>query len=88
MRTNETSNEVCEIAKLMHKTRRTYLKHQANKYMYGFQKFEKIRSFSDSIYTRKINTNKNYKDQDNLLENIIDLMIKLNQGQNKVRIKK
>ena len=56
--------------------------------MYGFQKFEKIRSFSDSIYTRKINTNKNYKDQDNLLENIIDLMIKLNQGQNKVRIKK
>ena len=41
------------------------------KYIYDFQQFEKIRPFSDNIYTGKTNIDKTVMDQTNALENMV-----------------
>ena len=38
------------------KLSRKDLKYKTNKYLYDFQQFETIRSFDDSIYNSKVNT--------------------------------
>ena len=54
MRTDEIRNEIDKIRKRVEKIERKDLKYKTNKYLYESQKFEKIRSFGDSIYTGKI----------------------------------
>ena len=44
--------------------------YKANKYKYGFQQHETIRSFGESIYTRKINIDEAEIDQINLFGRI------------------
>ena len=53
-----------------------------------FDNFDTIRSFGDNIYAGKINIDKTEMDQSNLLEIWQNLMINLDQDQNKVRTKK
>ena len=36
------------------KIKRKGLKYETNKYIYDFQQFETIRSFGNSVYTRKV----------------------------------
>ena len=70
MKTNKIKNEIDEVRIWEEKTKRKDFKYKANKYLYSFQQFETIRSFSDSIYTGKTNKNEGEMDQGNLLENI------------------
>ena len=69
MRTNEIKNEIDEIKKWEEKIKRKDLIYKANKYKYDFQSYETIRSFGESIYTGKINTDESEMDQSNLLKN-------------------
>ena len=55
------------------KIKRKDLIYRANKQKYGFQQYETIRSFGESIYACKITTDEAEKDQSNLLKNIIEL---------------
>ena len=71
MKTNEIKNEINEIRKWEEKNKQKDSKYKANKYLYDFQEFETIRSFGDSIYTGKINTDEAEMDQSNLLENVV-----------------
>ena len=70
MKTNKIKNEIDEVRIWEEKTKRQDFNYKANKYLYSFQQFETIRSFSDSIYTGKTNKNEGEMDQGNLLENI------------------
>ena len=45
--------------------------YKENKYKYDFQQYDTIRSFSESIYTGKINIDEAEMDQRNLLENLV-----------------
>ena len=47
------------------------LKYEAAKYKYGFQQYETIRSFGESIYPSKISINKAEMCRTNLLENMV-----------------
>ena len=53
------------------------LKYESKKFTYDFQQFETIRSFGNNIYTGKITINESYKDQSNLLENMVELNEKI-----------
>ena len=71
MRSDEITNEICEIRKWEEKIKRKDLKYKANKYLYDFQQFETVRFFGDSIYTGKMNIDEVEIDQANLLKNIV-----------------
>ena len=45
------------------------LKYETKRYIYNFQQYEAIRSFGDSICTRKANIVEADKDEGNLLKN-------------------
>ena len=72
IRTNEIKNEIDEIKKWEEKIKRKDLTYIANKYKYDFQQYETIKSFSESIYTSKINTDEAEMDQSNLLKNLVE----------------
>ena len=72
MRTSETKNEIYEIKKWEDKTRKKNLKYETKKYIYHFQQYKRIRSFSDSIYTHKINKVEAEDHQSNSLNNIVE----------------
>ena len=65
MGTHEFQNEIDQIKNLEEKIKRKDLKYKTSKYVYGFQQFETIRPFGDSIYTGKINIDKAVMDQAN-----------------------
>ena len=65
MRTDEIKNEVSEIKKWEDKIKRKDLKYKAGKYIYDFEHYETIRSFSESIYSGKISINEVDMDQIN-----------------------
>ena len=50
------------------------LKYETGKYEYGFQQYETIRSFGESIYSGNISIHEADMNQTNLLENIIQNM--------------
>ena len=52
--------------------KRKLKKQKAKKYTYDFQQYETIRSFSESIYTRKASIVEAEEDQSNLLENLVE----------------
>ena len=60
--TNEYKNEKYEIKKCQEKIKQKDLISKANKYIYSFQQFETIRSFSDSMDTGKIDIDEAEKD--------------------------
>ena len=68
MRTNEIKNEIDDIEKREGKNDQKDLKYKTNKYLYDFQQFETIRSFSDSFYSGKINIVEAELYQSNVLE--------------------
>ena len=72
MRTNEIKNEVYEIKKWEEKIKWKDLKYETRKYIYDFEQYETIRSFGNSIYTRKANIVEAEADQNNLLKNIVE----------------
>ena len=72
MRTNEIRNEVYEIKKWEEKIKWKDLKYETRKYIYDFEQYETIRSFGDSIYTRKANIVEAEVDQNNPLKNIVE----------------
>ena len=59
------------------KIKRKDLKYESKKFTYDFQQFETIRSFGNNIYIGKITINESYKDQSNLLENMVELNEKI-----------
>ena len=68
MRNNETIHETNEIEKKEIKNYKKRFKRLNKKYIYGFQHYEKVRSFGESIYTGKINIDESEMDQGNLLK--------------------
>ena len=72
MRTNEIRNEVYEIKKWEEKIKWKDLKYETRKYIYDFEQYKTIRSFGDSIYTRKANIVEAEADQNNPLKNIVE----------------
>ena len=69
------------------------LKHKRKNYTYNFQQYETTRSFSDNIYTGKINLGVAEMDQSNLLKNIVEFYkksrprtIQSNNASNKVHV--
>ena len=69
MRTNEIKNEIDEFKKLEEKIKQKDLKYKQKKCTYDFQQYETVRSFGESIYTRKASIREAEEDQRNLLEN-------------------
>ena len=72
MRTNKSKNEIDEIKKWKEKIERKKLIYKTKKYTYDFQKYGTIRSFGNSIYTRKAIIVEAEKDQNNLLKNVAE----------------
>ena len=70
MRTNEIKNGINEIKKWEEIIKRKDLIYKTNNYIYDFQPFEKIKSFSDNIYSRRISIDEAEMDHSNLLENM------------------
>ena len=68
MRTKEIKNEIDDIEKREEKNDQKDLKYKTNKYLYDFQQFETIRSFSGSFYSGKINIVEAELYQSNVLE--------------------
>ena len=56
--------------------------------MYNFRQYETIRSFGDKIYTSNINIDDAEMDESSLLKISQNLIINLDQEQQKVKIKK
>ena len=56
--------------------------------MYNFRQYETIRSFGDKIYTSNINIDEAEMDESSLLKISQNLIINLDQEQQKVKIKK
>ena len=54
MRTNESKNEIYEIKKWEEKIKREDLKYKTKDYIYDFQQYETIRSFSEFILTKLV----------------------------------
>ena len=71
MRTDEIKNEIDDIRKWEEKIEQNNLKYKTHKHLYGFQNFETIRSFGDSICTGKTNIDEAEMDQTNLLDNMV-----------------
>ena len=71
MRTIEIKNEIHEIKQWEEKIKRKDLKHKTKNYTYDFQQYQAIRSFSESIYTGKINIDEAEMDQSSLLKNLV-----------------
>ena len=69
MRNNEIKNEIYETKKCQKIIKRKDLRHEAKKYIYDFQHYETIRSFDESIRTRKVKIVEAEEDQSNLLKN-------------------
>ena len=63
IRNNEIKNQPYDIQKWETKIKRKHLKYRANKNTYDFQQYNKIRSFGDNIYTRKISIDNTETDQ-------------------------
>ena len=72
MRTNKIKNEMDEIKKWEEKVKTKDLTDKANKYKYDFQQYETVRSFSESIYTDKINIDEAEMDQSNLSKKLVE----------------
>ena len=73
MKNNEIKNEIDDIKNWEEKIKRKNLIYRANKYKYGFQQYETIRSLKDeSIYTGKIAIDEAEKDQNNLLGKMVE----------------
>ena len=86
MRKYEIKNEIDEIKKWENKIKRKDLKFETNRYIFDFQRFEKIRSFD--IYNGKININEAEMKQTNLLANIVELSNKSRPRSKKEKDKK
>ena len=52
---------------------RNYLKYETSKCIYGFQKFQTIRSFGDSIYNGNSTISETDQKQNSLLNTICDI---------------
>ena len=72
MGTDEIKNEIYQIKKYKEKIKREDLKYQTKKDTYDFQQYETVRSFGESIYTRKASIVEVEEDQTNLLENLVE----------------
>ena len=70
MRNNEFKNDINDIKKWKEKIKPVDLKFEVGKYIFDFQQYATIRSFDESIYTGKINVDKDESHQTNLLENV------------------
>ena len=70
MRNNEFKNDINDIKKWEEKIEPVDLKFEVGKYIFDFQQYATIRSFDESIYTGKINVDKDGSHQTNLLENV------------------
>ena len=88
MKNSEFKNEKDEIKNWKNKIKRNNLNYETNKYIFGFQQFETIKSFGDSIYTDKINIDGAEIDQNNLLENFVNFNKNVSQDQKKTELKK
>ena len=88
IRTNEIKNEIDEITKSEEKIKRKDLKYKANKYLYDFQQFERIKFFGDSVYTGKVNIYEAEMDQSNLLEYMVKLNYKSKPNSKESKAKK
>ena len=73
IRNIEIKNKLDDIKKLKEKINQRHLTFRVGKYEYGFQQFETIRSFCDSIDTVKSNIDEAEMDQINLLKNMLEL---------------
>ena len=71
MRANEIKNKIHEVKKWEEKIKREDLKCKTKNYTYDFQQNETIRSFDESVYTRKAIIAEAEEDQSNLLENLV-----------------
>ena len=71
MRNNEFKNEIYKTKKWENKVKQKDLKFETNRYNYGFQQYETIRSFGDSMYTGTISVEEAEMDQTNVLEYMI-----------------
>ena len=71
MRANEIKNKIHEVKKWEEKIKREDLKCKTKNYTYDFQQYETIRSFDESVYTRKAIIAEAEEDQSNLLENLV-----------------
>ena len=85
MKNSEFKNE---IKNWENKIKRNNLKYETNKYIFGFQQFETIKPFGDSIYTDKINIDGAEIDQNNLLENFVNFNKKCKPRSKEDRVKK
>ena len=88
MKNSEFKNEKDEIKNWKNKIKRNNLNYETNKYIFGFQQFETIKSFGDGIYTDKINIDGAEIDQNNLLENFVNFNKNVSQDQKKTELKK
>ena len=88
MKNSEFKNEKDEIKNWKNKIKRNNLNYETNKYIFGFQQSETIKSFGDSIYTDKINIDGAEIDQNNLLENFVNFNKNVSQDQKKTELKK
>ena len=71
MRNNAFKNEIYKTKKWENKVKQKDLKFETNRYNFGFQQYETIRSCGDSMYTGKIRVDEAEMDQTNLLEYMI-----------------
>ena len=71
MRTNEIKNEIDEIKKWEGKINWKDSKYETKNYIYDFQQYKTVRSFSESIATCKASMVEAEEDQSNLLENLV-----------------
>ena len=72
MRTNEVKNYIYKIKKWEEKIKREDLKYKTKNYTYDIQQYETIRSFHETIYTRKGSIAETEEDQSNLLKNLVE----------------
>ena len=81
MRNNEIKNEIDEI-------RRKDLTYETKKYTYDFQQHEALRSFGENTYSSKINIDEAEIDQAIYYKIQQNLILNLDQEQQKLKIKK
>ena len=81
MRNNEIKNEIDEI-------RRKDLTYETKKYTYNFQQHEALRSFGENTYSSKINVDEAEIDQAIYYKIQQNLILNLDQEQQKLKIKK
>ena len=72
MKTTEIKNEIFETRKWEEKTQREDLKYKTKTYTCDFQHHELIRSFSESIYSRKASIVEAEEDERSLLKNLVE----------------